>query len=425
MKVLIVGSGGREHAIAWKIKQSPRLSALICAPGNPGTARVGVNRDVGAEDVEGLLRLARLERVDLTIVGPETPLVAGLVDRFHQEGLLIAGPNRAAAALEGSKAFAKEFMRRHRVPTAAYQTFASPEHAEEALREEKFQFPVVLKADGLAAGKGVFICRDLTQAFEAIDAVMKERKFGDAGKLLVVEEFLVGEEVSFMVFTDGRRALEIPPSQDHKALYEGDRGPNTGGMGAYSLDAILSAGLKRQIHEEIIEPTLRGMALEGRTFRGVLYAGLMLTGRGPKVLEFNVRLGDPEAQVILPRLESDLLDVMEGIARGDLQNVSVQWSQNATICVVLAAQGYPGPCQTGAEISGLELAEEVEGTIVFQAGTKTADGRLVTAGGRVLGVAASASSLEAAIMQAYEGVNKIHFDGMYCRRDIASKGLSK
>ncbi len=383
------------------------------------------NIDIAPTDIEALLRLARTERVDLTVVGPEGPLAAGIVDRFVQDGQLIAGPTRAAAALESSKAFAKEFMRRHKIPTATHQIFASADDAEAALRSERFFFPVVLKADGLAAGKGVFVCTNVDEALSAVHTVMRERRFGEAGKLLVVEEFLSGEEASFMVFTDGRRVLEMPASQDHKQLHEGDRGPNTGGMGAYSIDGILSPGVRRQVMDEIIHPTIRGMAQEGRPFRGVLYAGLMITSRGPKTLEFNVRLGDPETQVILPRLESDLLDVLEGIARGDLRDIALQWSEDATICVVLASAGYPGPYETGADITGLDLAGEVGGTTVFHAGTAMSEDRVVTAGGRVLGVTARASSLEAAIMKAYEGVNKIHFEGMYCRRDIAAKGLLK
>lgn len=425
MKVLIVGSGGREHALAWKISQSPRLEKLWCAPGNPGTARLGENRSIPSGDVESLVKLAKSEGIDLTVVGPEAPLVAGIVDRFAEKGLLIAGPTRTAAALEGSKAFAKEFMRRRRIPTAAHRTCSLASEAEEALRSGHFSFPVVVKADGLAAGKGVFVCAELKQGLDAVNVIMKDRKFGAAGELLVIEEFLEGEEVSFMVFTDGDRVLEMPPSQDHKAVYEGDKGPNTGGMGAYSMDQILTSEERRRALEEIIHPTIRGMAEEGRTYRGILYAGLMLTKDGPKVLEFNVRLGDPEAQPILRRLESDLLDILEATARGDLAGQSAQWSDQPAICVVLASEGYPASYATGAEISGLELVEEVGETIVFHAGTAQLADRLVTAGGRVLGVTAKAPSLESAIIQAYEGVNKIHFEGMYCRRDIASKGLLK
>ena len=425
MKVLLVGSGGREHAIAWKIKQNSQLEQLYCAPGNAGTAQLAENVSIDVEDIDGLADFVVSQQIDLTIVGPEAPLVAGIVDRFQQQGLLAAGPSREASRLEGSKAFAKDFMKRHAIPTGGYQIFDQVEPAETALKGNAFQFPVVLKADGLAAGKGVFICPDLAASLEALDGIMRKRKFGASGDRLVIEEFLEGEEASFMVFTDGVNILPMVPSQDHKAIYEGDQGPNTGGMGAYSIDAILSEELRRKVLDEIIYPTIRGMAEEGNPYQGILYAGLMMTREGPKVLEFNVRFGDPETQVILPRMESDLLDLLYAMAEGNLENADVRWRENAAVCVVIAAKGYPGSYEKGQEISGLDMASEDENTIAFHAGTTLKDGKTFTNGGRVLGITSVAPTLQPAIMRAYEGVNKIHFEGMYCRRDIASKGLKR
>lgn len=422
MKVLVVGSGGREHAIVWKIKQDPQLGQLFCAPGNTGTAELAQNVPIGAEDLEGLLDFAVSQQIELTLVGPEVPLAAGIVDRFQQVGLSIAGPSRAAAQLESSKVFAKDFMKRHAIPTAGYESFDQLELAETALKSDRFQFPVVLKADGLAAGKGVFICSDRNLSLKALNWIMGERRFGASGDRVVIEEFLEGKEVSFMVFSDGVNILPMVPSQDHKAIYEGDRGPNTGGMGAYSTDAILSEELRGRILDEIIYPTLRGMSEEGNPYRGILYAGLMINREGPKVLEFNVRFGDPETQVVLPRLESDLLAILYATASDSLRDVKISWNQNAAVCVVMAAKGYPGSYDKGQEISGLEMVSEDENTIAFHAGTALKDGKFLTNGGRVVGVTSVAPTLEAAIIRAYEGVNKIYFEGMYCRRDIASKG---
>ncbi len=425
MKVLVVGSGGREHAIIWKISQSSQLEKLFCAPGNAGTSQLANNIPISVDDTDGLLNFVRSKGIGLTVVGPEGPLVNGIVDRFEENGLAVAGPSQAAAILEGSKAFAKEFMQRHSIPTGAYQTFDRMDLAAEALNDHQFDFPVVLKADGLAAGKGVFVCADLKESLEALTAIMGEKRFGSSGDHLVIEEFLEGEEASFMVFSDGVNVLPMVPSQDHKAIYEGDQGPNTGGMGAYSIDAILSDALRQQILDEVIYPTIRGMSQEGRLFRGVLYAGLMLTRDGPKVLEFNVRLGDPETQVVLPRLKSDLLAILNGMAQGNLNNVDLEWSTDAAVCVVLAAGGYPGAYESGMEISGLEMAAEDANTLIFHAGTKLKQEKVVTNGGRVLGITSLAPTLRAGIIGAYEGVNKIHFEGMYCRRDIASKGIDK
>ncbi len=380
---------------------------------------------VAASDLAGLLDFAQREKIDLTVVGPEAPLVAGIADLFESKGLRVAGPSRQAAALEGSKVFAKEFLLAHDIPTAASQVYRDADSAEADLAKGLFDYPVVLKADGLAAGKGVIICHDLEESRSAVDVLMRERRFGDAGNRVLIEEFLRGEEASFMVFTDGSRILPMVASQDHKAAYDGDKGPNTGGMGAYSDDTILSDRLKARIMSEIVEPTVAGMARRGTPFKGILYAGLMLTDNGPKVLEFNVRFGDPEAQAVLPRLDSDLLEVLDCLAAGDLSGQTLQWSPDPVVCVVLAAQGYPGSHPKGTEISGLDLAGEGGGTLIFHSGTAWEEGRLVTAGGRVLGVTARSSSLDGAIMSAYEAVNKIYFSGMFCRRDIAAKGLAR
>lgn len=381
------------------------------------------NLPIGAEDIDRLVDFAVSRDIDLTVVGPEAPLVAGLVDRFEAAGLRAVGPSSAAAQLEGSKSFAKDFMRRWGIPTADYQIYTEPSVVEADLRAGRYSFPVVVKADGLAAGKGVFICPDLDSALAAVAAVMRERQFGSSGDRLVVEEFLQGEEASFMVFSDGRRYIPMTPSQDHKAVFDGDKGPNTGGMGAYSIDAILSPDTRDRVLKEIIEPTIRGMEEEGKPFRGILYAGLMLTQFGPKVLEFNVRFGDPETQVVLPRLQTDLLPVLAGIADGDLSQVEVKWNGDAVVCVVLASRGYPGAYEKGKEITGLEMAAEARDTMVFHAGTANKDGKVVSSGGRVLGITARARSLDEAIVKAYEGVNKVYFEGMYYRRDIAAKGL--
>ncbi|HSR67000.1 MAG TPA: phosphoribosylamine--glycine ligase [Acidobacteriota bacterium] len=426
MKVLVVGSGGREHTLAWKLSQSPRLSKLYCAPGNPGTAGVAENVSLQADDLEGLLEFAEQQRIDLTVVGPEAPLVEGIADRFRDAGLDVAGPGAAAAELEGSKAFAKDFMQRHGIPTARYRLFQEAEAAAQAVRSGEFGFPLVVKASGLAAGKGVIICAGRDEALEAVEFIMRQRAFGAAGDQVVIEEFLAGEEASFMVFTDGRHLLPMVPSQDHKAAYDHDKGPNTGGMGAYSEDGILGDELKERVMETVMKPAVLGMAMEGRTFQGVLYAGLMLTPTGPKVLEFNVRFGDPETQAVLPRLKSDLLEIYQAVAQGDLSGLTLEWDRKACVCVVLAAKGYPGSYPKGMKISGLDMAAESRHTLVFHAGTRrNQDGDVVSSGGRVLGVTALGHDLESAILRAYEGVNKIRFENMYCRRDIGAKGLSR
>jgi len=425
VNILVVGSGGREHAICWKLKQSSLLSRLYCAPGNAGTSRLGENVPIDPDDIGRLLEFAKSRQIDLTVVGPEAPLVEGIVDQFQAAGLQVSGPSREAAQLEGSKAFAKDFMRRHGIPTADYQTYSDAALVAADLRGGRYRFPLVVKADGLAAGKGVFISPDLASAERAVDAIMRDRQFGASGDRLVIEEFLEGEEVSFMVFSDGRNYIPMVPSQDHKAVFDGDKGPNTGGMGAYSIDAILSPQIRQRVLSEVIEPTIRGMAEEGMPFRGILYAGLMIAASGPKVLEYNARFGDPETQVVLPRLDADLVSILAGIAKGDLTQADVRWNNDAVVCVVVASGGYPGSYQKGKDISGLEMAGEIRNTVVFHAGTAQRNGKTVSSGGRVLGITAKAKSLEEAILQAYEGVNKVHFEGMYYRRDIAAKGLRK
>ena len=425
MKVLMLGSGGREHTLAWKLKQSPRVSEVICAPGNAGTAVSGRNVPLNTGNLDEVAAFARSESVDLTVVGPEAPLVAGIVDRFRREGLRIAGPTAAAARLEGSKVFTKQFLQEHQIPTAGFAVFDSAEEAEAQLSAGRFEFPAVIKADGLAAGKGVLICGDLETALDAIRSTMRSRDFGSAGDRILIEEFLTGEETSFMVFTDGENILPMVPSQDHKAIYEGDRGPNTGGMGAYSVDFLLDDQLRSQILAGVIEPTLRGMADRGTPFQGILYAGLMLTADGPKVLEFNVRFGDPETQAVVPRLDSDLFELFWALAEGDISGHEAVWSKEAAVCVVVASKGYPGSYSKGFEISGIPMAEEDSQTVVFHAGTALQDGKIVTNGGRVLGVTSLGSDLESAIIKVYEAVNKIHFEDMYYRHDIAAKGLKK
>jgi phosphoribosylamine--glycine ligase len=425
LKVLVIGSGGREHTIAWKLSQSPKLSQLLCAPGNAGTAALGENLPISSENIDRLLAAAKSRQVELTVVGPEAPLVNGIVDRFTEVGLAIVGPTGAAAQLEGSKVFTKRFLEKHRIPTGVFQVFGEADAAEQSLNTGEFPFPVVVKADGLAAGKGVFVCCDLTEALGAVDIIMRQRKFGASGDRILIEEFLRGEEASFMVFTDGETILPMAPSQDHKAIFDDDKGPNTGGMGAYSMDGLLPAEMQSKILNEIIEPTVMAMAQDGTPFQGILYAGLMLTSEGPKVLEYNVRFGDPETQAVLPRMKSDLLEVFLSLTRGDLGNQVVEWSSDAAVCIVVAAKGYPGSYEKGFEVSGIAMAEEEPNTVVFHAGTDLRDGTIVSSGGRVLGVTSLSSPLDSAIMKAYEAVNKVYFDGMYYRKDIAAKGLKR
>ena len=402
------------------------MREICCSPGNAGIATAPKTRLLPKLSLGQLLDFAVNQDVDLAVVGPEASLVDGIADLFRRAGVPLVGPSAEAARLEGSKAFAKDFMARHQIPTAAYQVFDEASAAERALRSGLFDFPVVLKADGLAAGKGVLICADLQEAVAALDRIMIARRFGTAGDRLVIEEFLQGEEASFMVLADGDgNVVPMVPSQDHKQIYEGGRGPNTGGMGAYSMEGLLTPELRQRILDEVIVPTVDGMKQEGRPFAGILYAGLMLTTDGPKVLEYNVRFGDPEAQVILPRLRSDLATLLLQAARGELAATQAEWTPEAAVCVVAAAQGYPGSYPKGQEISGLAKTARMEDLVVFHAGTSRAGGRFVTSGGRVLGVTALAPSLDDAVRRAYSGLKEIHFDGIYYRRDIAYRRLAQ
>ena len=423
MKVLVVGGGGREHALVWKLKQSPRVDALWCAPGNAGIAEQAECVPIAADDLKGLIRFATERQIDLTVVGPELPLTMGIVDKFGAAGLRAFGPTAAAAQLEGSKAFTKELLRHERVPTAFFGAFTDPDDAVRYVRE--VGAPIVVKADGLASGKGVFICATVEEAVEAVDELMRTRVFGDAGGKVVVEEFLEGEEVSFMALTDGTTVLPLATSQDHKRALDGDRGPNTGGMGAYSPAPLVGPELEARILTEIIEPVVRGLARQGIKYTGILYAGLMVKDGKAKVLEFNVRLGDPEAQVLLARLRSDLAELVERTCTGRLAGTKIAWDPRAAACVVLAAEGYPGGVERGRPISGVEGLRGWRDGVVFHAGTRRVDGRLVTDGGRVLGVTALGETIETAVELAYGAVDKIGWPGMHYRRDIGHRALAK
>jgi len=422
MKILVIGSGGREHAIVWRLARCPSVSKLYAAPGNPGIGQVAELVAAPASDAEALLAAAKSAKVDLTIVGPEAPLAAGIVDLFRAHSLLIVGPTAAAARLESSKVFAKDFMCRAGLPTAEFVTVESLEDAKKALH--RFGCPVVLKADGLAAGKGVIVAATRHEAERAAEGLLSGARVGSAGSRLVIEEYLTGEEVSFIALSDGEIALPLEPTQDHKAVWDGDTGPNTGGMGAYCDSRILTEHQNRQIMDRIIHPTIDRMRQEGSPFTGFLYAGLMMTAAGPKILEFNVRLGDPEAQALLHRIDCDWAEVLLASAREGLKSCTLDWRREPSVCVVLAAHGYPGQVRTGDEITGLEAAE-AEGATVFHAGTKRANGRLLTAGGRVLGVTSSGPTLPAAIQNVYRAAGKIRFEGMHYRSDIGRKGLKR
>jgi len=419
MRMLIVGGGGREHALAWKIAQSPRVTALFTAPGNPGIARHAVCVPLAADALDGLVAFARRERIDLTVVGPEAPLVAGLADRLLDAGLAVFGPIAPAAAIEGSKAFAKDVMARNAIPTARFATFDDPARARGYCRE--VGPPLVVKADGLAGGKGAIVCRTLADADEAVAECMERAAFGAAGATVVVEEFLSGEEVSFFALANGADALPLAAAQDHKTVFDGDQGPNTGGMGAYSPVASFDAAMERRVMDTIVRPTIAALAKEGAPYRGVLYVGLMLTAEGPKVIEFNCRFGDPECQALVVRVPGDLVPLLVAAAHGGPWPEVGPWSTRASVCVVLASGGYPGKYGTGAAIEGVESAETAPGVTVFHAGTALREGRLVTAGGRVLGVTAVAGDLATAIARAYGAVGAIRFEGMHYRRDIGRR----
>lgn len=435
MKVLVVGGGGREHALVWKIAQSPLVTKIFAAPGNGGIAECGLKNvadsaigdaecvPIPSEDIPRLADFAREKRVDLTVVGPEIPLTLGIVDEFEKRGSKIFGPSKRASLIEGSKAFAKEMMEDLHIPTGEFETFTDRHEAIQYIREKGT--PIVIKASGLSAGKGVTVARDLESALKAVDEIMTEQIFGDAGKQIVVEEFLEGDEASVFAFTDGERILPTLPAQDHKSVYDGDQGPNTGGMGAYAPASLVDETMQKGIEEKILQPCISGMAEEGRPFKGILYAGLMITEEGPKVLEFNSRFGDPETQAILPLLETDLVEIMLAVCENRLHQIELEWSDRTSVCVVLASGGYPGSYEKGKWIQGLEEVEKMEDVIVFHAGTRLEDHRFFTQGGRVLGVTGIGDNLEKAIEKAYSAVERIHFEGMHYRKDIGFKGLVK
>jgi len=423
MKVLILGSGGREHALAWAVKRSEKVTEIVCAPGNGGIAEIARCVPADLKDIESLVRVALGEQPGLIIVGPELPLSLGIVDALQAHGLRVFGPTRAAAMLESSKGFTKRFMQRHNIPTGNYAVCTMADELEKAV--EIFHPPIVVKADGLAAGKGVLICQSRRTAIEAAHGLFTGALLGEAERQVVIEEFLEGEEISFLCLSDGTHVAPLAPAQDHKRIGEGDTGPNTGGMGVYSTDTLLEPGMTEWILHHIAQPTILGMAQEDTPFVGVLYCGLMMTARGPQVLEFNARFGDPETQAILLRLESDLVEALEACIDGRLDQIEIRWSRGASACVIASSAGYPGSYKTGFPITGLAAAARVHGVQVFHSGTAQLGNQLVTGGGRVLGVTAAAASLEEALDRAYQAMAEIEFEGMYYRRDIGHRALKR
>jgi len=428
MKVLVIGSGGREHALCWKIAQSDRVREIYCAPGNGGIGMLANLVDIRADDIEGLRRFAASNKIDLTVVGPEAPLVGGLVDAFQKAGLRVFGPTRYASMLEGSKIFAKEMMKRWNIPTAQFEVF--DDYKQACIYAQTRQLPFVVKADGLAAGKGVTVCYTRKEALQAIKDAMVEKRFGTSGQRVIIEDCLKGEEASIIVVSDGKNVVPLATSQDHKRVLNGDRGPNTGGMGAYSSAPVVTPELEHRIMDEIIYPIIRGMASKKRPYKGVLYAGIMVTSQGPKVLEFNVRFGDPEIQAILPRMKSDLVELMERSIDGRLRDYAPVWDKRSCVCVVMASGGYPGSYEKGKEIKGLEKTRRMKDIVVFHAGTKSIlpagfgkRTKYLTNGGRVLNVAGLGDTIERAIKRTYEGVAKITFENMHYRKDIGKKAL--
>lgn len=422
MNVLLIGSGGREHALAWKIAQSPLLTKLYCAPGNPGMAQVSECVPIQAMELEKILSFSKENAIDFVVVGPEDPLAAGLVDLLNESGIKAFGPSKDAAQIEGSKAFAKDVMARHDIPTSAYGEFTDADEAKNYIREHGA--PIVVKADGLAAGKGVTVAQTTEEAIAAIDEYMVDKVFGEAGATVVVEEFLPGEEASIFALTDGEHILVLDSSQDHKPANDGDTGPNTGGMGAYSPAPVVTPELFKEIEETVIKPCIHGMKKDGNPYQGVLYAGLMIGKNGPKVVEFNCRFGDPETQIVLPRMKSDLLPILLACAEGNLDQQNVEWDEGACVTVVMASGGYPKAYDKGIPITGIDDAESLEGVNVFHAGTSIKDDALVTNGGRVLNVNAFGSTIPEAINRAYEAVERISFDKAHYRKDIGQKALS-
>ncbi len=420
MKVLVIGSGGREHALVWKISQSPKVDKIYCAPGNAGIAQQAECVAIKADDLDDLLAFAQQNQIDLTVVGPEVPLTMGIVDKFQEQGLKIFGPSGKAAEIEGSKTFAKDLMAKYNIPTAKYGAFTDAAEAKAFL--DTVGLPCVVKADGLAAGKGVLICETKAEAEAAIADILVDNKFGSAGSRVVVEEFLTGQEVSMLAFTDGKTVVPMVSSQDHKRIWDGDKGLNTGGMGAYSPAPVYTADIHEIVVPQVLEATVKAMEAEGRSFSGILYAGLMLTADGPKVLEFNARFGDPETQAVLPRLKSDLVDIFLAIIDGRLNEMNIEWHEEAAVCVVIASGGYPETSEKGRVITGLAEAAAT-GAIVFHAGTKEDNGNIVTNGGRVLGISALGKDIAEAIANAYKGVKEVKFENMQYRTDIGKKAF--
>jgi phosphoribosylamine--glycine ligase len=421
MKILVVGGGGREHTLVWKLKKSPLVSEIYCAPGNGGIADIAYCVPIDAANIMELADFAQNIKIDLTVVGPELPLTMGIVDAFNKRGLKIFGPTKIAAQLEGSKVFAKEFTKKYNIPTAKFLVANSKEQAVETIKSGEFGYPVVIKADGLAGGKGSLVCEDEKSAMDAIKTIMEDRKFGMSGDRVVIEQFLEGQEATFKVITDSKIALPLASSQDHKRAYDNDQGTNTGGMGAFSPAVSLSSENSRRVMQEIIYPTIIGMRKEGMPYKGVIYAGLMITTEGPKLIEYNCRFGDPENQVVIPRLESDLVPILKASIDEELDKVEVKWKKEFAICVILASKGYPGSYNKGEVIEGLNDVKQDEHTLIFHAGTEKKDGKLVTSGGRVLGVTALAPSFPDAILKVYKTVELIKFNGMHYRKDIGRK----
>jgi phosphoribosylamine--glycine ligase len=421
MKILVVGSGGREHALAWKITQSPLVKQMYCAPGNAGTLSLGENIPIDPTDIKGLADFANKEKVDLTVIGPEIPLAMGVVDEFEAKGLKIFGPTKSAAELEGSKVFAKQFMDRHKIPTARFKIVDNPDQAKKLLQSEEIPFPLVVKADGLAAGKGAIICNSLKKAELAVNTIMVEKKFGNSGNRVVIEEFLRGKEVSFIVISDGVKVLPFVTTMDHKAVYDGDKGPNTGGMGAISPSPFVDQELFNETVKTIVFPTVTRMLEEGRKYMGVLYVGLILTEKGPKVLEYNCRFGDPETQPQMLRLESDLVEILMATVEGNVLEKEVTWTNKPSGCVVVASGGYPTKYEKGKQIKGLKETADIPGITVFHAGTEFKENKYYTSGGRVLGVCASEETLASTMNKIYEAIGKIGFDAMHYRRDIGAE----
>lgn len=419
MKVLLVGSGGREHAIVWKLKQSPKIDKIYCAPGNAGIAQDAQCVPIGAMEIDKLVSFAKEEGIDFTIIGMDDPLVAGVVDAFEAEGLKVFGPRKNAAIIEGSKAFSKDLMKKYGIPTAKYETFDSYDAAKEYVSKQ--EMPIVIKADGLALGKGVLICQSLQEAYDALDEIMVDKKFGASGSKVVIEEFLTGPEVSVLSFCDGKTVVPMVSAQDHKRAYDNDEGLNTGGMGTFSPSRIYTPEINEECMKTIFQPTVDAMAKEGRKFVGVLYFGLMLTKDGMKVIEYNARFGDPETQVILPRLKTDLLEIMEACVEGNIDKIDIKWHDNAAVCVVLASGGYPVEYKKGYEITGLDEVAKRKDIVVFHAGTAEKDGKFVTNGGRVLGITGIGKDLDEAIKIAYEGVEMVDFKDKHFRHDIGIK----